>query len=149
LERRRLPPLAWRSCTPKPDAPEWACPPAAGAPPGAPGVFLYRPDAPEQSRFYASDGRTDGQLTPAVVVLAEAAGLHEIRPTTTTTDSQLAVLVDLLEHRVLVGTPELVGSTLVDLLYLNGRYAKHFEKFDERVGYDGERVVSWRIHAEP
>jgi len=48
-----------------------------------------------------------------------------------------------------VGPPDLVRSTLVHLLYLDGRYATHLEKFDERVGYGGERVATWRIHDEP
>jgi hypothetical protein len=148
LQLPTSPRLAWRSCTPTPDASEWACPPAGEASPGEPGVFRFRPDAPERSRFLASDGGTDGQSTPAVVVLAEAASVREISPATAT-DKQLAVLVDVLEGRVLVGLPELLRSTLVDLLYLDGRYAKHFEKFDERVGYRGERVVAWRIHNEP
>jgi asparagine N-glycosylation enzyme membrane subunit Stt3 len=148
LRLRASPRTAWRSCTPTPDASEWACPPAGRASPGAPGVFRYRPDAPEQSRFLASDGRTEGQSAPAVVVLAEAAGLREVSPTSAT-DEQLAVLVDVLEGRALIGPPELLRSTLVDLLYLDGRYAKHFEKFDQRVGYRGERVVTWRIHDEP
>jgi oligosaccharyl transferase STT3 subunit len=147
LQLPASPRLAWRSCTPTPDASEWECPPAEGASPGAPGVFRFRPDAPEQSRFLTSGG-TDRESAPAVVVLAEAASLRELSPTTAT-DRQLAVLVDVLEGRVLVGLPELLRSTLVDLLYLDGRYAKHFEKFDERVGYRGERVVTWRIHGEP
>jgi len=146
------PRLAWRSCTPTPDAAEWACPPAGTASPGEPGVFRYRPDAPEQNRFLASYRGADRQSAPAVVVLAEAAGVRELSPAT---DSQLAVLVeiavlvDIPERRALVGPPDLLRSTLVDLLYLDGRYAKHFEKFDERVGYRGERVVAWRIHNEP
>ena len=147
LQLPTSPRLAWRSCTPTPDASEWACPPAGEASPGEPGVFRFRPDAPAQSRFLTAEGRTERQSTSPVVVLAEAAGLREVSPTTAT-DKQLAVLVDVLEGRVLVGLPELLRSTLVDLLYLDGRYAKHFEKFDERVGYRGERVVTWRILGE-
>jgi asparagine N-glycosylation enzyme membrane subunit Stt3 len=139
------PPLVWRSCAPTPDASEWSCPPAAWE---ANGVFRYRPEAPERSRLLAADGRRNGQSVPGTILLAEASGLREVSPAAAS-NSQLAVLVDVVEGRVLVGLPELLRSTLVHLLYLDGRYAKHFEKFDEHVGYRGERVETWRILDEP
>lgn len=83
-----------------------------------------------------------------MVVLAEAAGRREVR-TSTATEPELAVLVDVLERRALVGPADLLRSTLVELLYLDGRYAPQFEKFDERVGYAGERVMTWRLRDAP
>jgi hypothetical protein len=38
----------------------------------------------------------------------------------------------------------LIGSTLVQLLYLDGRWASRFIKIDERVAGD-ERVTTWRL----
>jgi oligosaccharyl transferase STT3 subunit len=131
---------AWRPCAPVGDGAEWECP-------SLDGNFRYRPDAPEQSRFVDPDVPVPATV-PAVIVVAEATGLREVRPTTAT-DQDLGVLVDVAERRVLVGAPDLVRSTLVHLLYLDGRYATHLEKFDERVGYAGERVVTWRIHDDP
>jgi oligosaccharyl transferase STT3 subunit len=139
---------AWRSCAGTPDGPEWVCGPVEGAAWGGAGTFRYRPDAPAQSRFLVPDERAERQSVPAVIVVAEAAGLRDLRPTTAT-DPELGVLVDVPEHRALMGPPDLVRSTLVHLLYLDGRYARHLEKFDERVGYGGERVATWRIHDEP
>jgi hypothetical protein len=57
----------------------------------------------------------------------------------------LGVLADLPNRRVLLGTPSLLESTFTQLAYLDGRYAKGVEKVDERVGYDGERVTTWRV----
>jgi Oligosaccharyl transferase STT3 subunit len=57
----------------------------------------------------------------------------------------VAVLFDPSGGRVLAGSPELIESTLTQLLFLDGRYNKLFQKEGERVGYGGNRVTSWRI----
>jgi dolichyl-diphosphooligosaccharide--protein glycosyltransferase len=57
----------------------------------------------------------------------------------------LGILADLPGRRVLLGTPSLLESTFTQLVYLDGRYAKGVEKVDERVGYDGERVTTWKV----
>jgi hypothetical protein len=129
---RPLPEPVWRPCAPASGA-DWECASERG-------VFRYRPDAPEQSRFAES--------VPALIVVAEASGLRELRPADAP-DPEVGVVVDVPERRVLFGVPDLLRSTLVQLLYLDGRYARHLEKFDERAGYGGERVLTWRIRDEP
>ena len=39
----------------------------------------------------------------------------------------------------------LLRSTFTQLMFLDGRYAQSFRKFDERRGYRGERVVTWAV----
>jgi dolichyl-diphosphooligosaccharide--protein glycosyltransferase len=139
----------WRSCARRTGGADWECAPPEEAAGGRRGTFAYRPDAPERSRFLISDDAgAEREAIPAVIVLAEAAGLRELRPSTAT-DPELGVLVDVPERRALVGPPDLLRSTLVHLLYLDGRYARHLEKFDERGDNAGERVVTWRVHDTP
>ena len=61
------------------------------------------------------------------------------------THPNLGVLVDVPRHRMIIGSTPLVQSMMVQLLYLDGQYAKHYEKFDERATYQGMRVVTWKI----
>ncbi|MBI3782779.1 MAG: hypothetical protein HY270_05185 [Deltaproteobacteria bacterium] len=58
---------------------------------------------------------------------------------------ETGVLFDTHDWRILVGPPPLIRSTFTHLLFLNGRYARHFEKFDERQSYSGDRLVTWRL----
>lgn len=61
----------------------------------------------------------------------------------------LGVMIDVQNARVLVGTSAFLASTLVQLLYLDGRYATRYAKVDERVGAD-ERLTTWKIRwSEP
>jgi hypothetical protein len=59
-------------------------------------------------------------------------------------DPRLAVLIDRLQDRILIGTPRFLRSTFAHLSLLDGRYARHFEKVDERTT-SYERVTTWRI----
>jgi hypothetical protein len=45
-----------------------------------------------------------------------------------------------------VGTPAVLQSVLVQLVILDGRYTKVFEKIEERSVPSGERVSTWRIN---
>jgi hypothetical protein len=113
-------------------------------------AFVYHPASPTESRlrFRQPEGRrlpsygTEG--TPAVIVLAGAQWMEEI-PFLSATDPGIAVLVDLPNQRILVGTPPLIRSTFTHLMYLDGRYATHYEKFDDRTAHTGERLVTWRV----
>jgi asparagine N-glycosylation enzyme membrane subunit Stt3 len=135
-------PPAWSTCMPTND--EWLCAPPEDAAWGGRGTFRYRPSAPEESSFDAPFGEAGPQSVPRVIRLAEVDGVRDVRPDGAT-DPEVGVLVDLTESRVLVGPPDLVRSTLVQLLYLDGRSTTHFEKFDARVSPSGERVATWRI----
>jgi hypothetical protein len=67
-------------------------------------------------------------------------------PFASPTQPDLGVLVDMPNQRILLGAPPLVQSTFVHLMYLDGRYATHYKKFDDRSTSTGERVVTWRIN---
>lgn len=56
----------------------------------------------------------------------------------------LAILLDEKNSRMLVGAADFLQSTYVQLMYLDGRYARHYAKADERSAA-GERVVLWKI----
>ncbi|MBI1813451.1 MAG: hypothetical protein HYR72_00585 [Deltaproteobacteria bacterium] len=112
--------------------------------------FRYHIDAPANGRLLLH--RTDSgsashriDSVPASIVIAGADHLDEVSPASAT-DARLGVLLDLVNQRVLIGPPYLLRSTFTHLVYLDGRYAQFFEKFDERIGYKGERVVTWKIN---
>jgi hypothetical protein len=111
--------------------------------------FSYRPDSPEDSRL---EGRTrrGGALsdtttvgTPAALLVAGAEDLRGMQ-FASPAYPDLAVLVDLPGARILVGALPLLQSTYVHLMYLDGRYARHYRKHDDRMGR-GERVVTWKV----
>ena len=78
--------------------------------------------------------------TPGAIITA-AAVRGEFDPPSPTFPN-LGAVVDVTNHRVLLGTPALVRSTFFELLYLDGRDSTYFEKTDDRsVGY---RVVTWK-----
>jgi len=111
--------------------------------------FVYEPDKPAGGRLRIRRPNEEGvaprtTMPPAEIVLADAAGSKRVLPTGPV-DHDLAVLLDTVKRRILLGTPALLESTFTQLMYLDGRYARHFEKIDERVGYKGERVVTWRV----
>lgn len=111
--------------------------------------FVYSPDKPSEGRLRIRRPNEEGvaprtTMWPAELVLADAAGLKRIAPTVPI-DHDLAVLLDTVRRRVLLGTPAVIESTFTQLMFLDGRYARHFEKIDERLGYKGERVVAWRV----
>lgn len=57
----------------------------------------------------------------------------------------LAVLLDADRKRVLIGPAFLIRSTFTRLMYLGDSYSRYYRKLDQARGYDGERVLSWRI----
>jgi dolichyl-phosphooligosaccharide-protein glycotransferase len=112
--------------------------------------FYYRPEAPQESffRLQLSDGEQSKHgpttATPGVLMWADGQTLQRfVLPSPT--HPYLGVLVDVPRHRMIIGSTPLVQSMMVQLLYLDGQYAKHYEKFDERTTYQGMRVVTWKI----
>jgi dolichyl-diphosphooligosaccharide--protein glycosyltransferase len=57
----------------------------------------------------------------------------------------VGVLIDADTHRALVGTPNAIASTYVQLLFLGGRGLTRFHKLDDRSGTWGRRIASWQI----
>jgi hypothetical protein len=114
-------------------------------------TVTYVPEQPSESRLHwrrPGDGgsmATPLENAPAAVFIAGDHGLTTITPASAT-PSELALLVDPANARVLVGTPAVLASTFVHLMFLDGRYAQYFEQVADRVGYKGERVVTWRVN---
>ncbi len=109
-------------------------------------AFAYPPAAPSTGRlrWRRPANQSRGEGAPAQIVLAESAGIRPA-PFADAIAADLAVLVDVSKDRILVGTPRLLRSTFVQLMFLDGRYAHRFAKRDDRTGYGGERVVTWAI----
>jgi hypothetical protein len=109
-------------------------------------AFIYHRDAPAAGRL----GRrvrglmTEEALAPAAVVIAGADRLEAVVPTDAT-PMLLGVLVDTVNARVLVGSPDMLRSTFAHLIFLDGRYSRALRKSDERIGFRGERVLAWRV----
>jgi Oligosaccharyl transferase STT3, N-terminal len=140
----------WVACVVA-DAATWRCPlVAADRRMTALESVTVDPARPERSRLRFARRRAGRSaapalaVPPALVVLAGAEQRDEVPPASPA-PADLALLVDVPGRRVLVGPPDLLRSTLIDLLFLAGRFAPHFEKLAERTGAAGERVTTWRI----
>jgi hypothetical protein len=108
-------------------------------------TFTYREDAPDRSVLVASRSTEEPASAgaPAVVLMAGARALERVVPASPV-HPDLGVLIDVPNGRVLVGAPSFLASTLVQLLYLDGRYTSRYAKIDERVAAS-ERVTTWKI----
>jgi len=145
----------WVSCRPEKDETMLVCP--LGVVANRAGIVLesvvYHPTAPMETKLRFSPPRsrvrenlpTEG--APAVLILADAQKKEEIT-FSSPAYANLGVLLDLPQRRILVGPPALLRSTFTHLMHLDGRYAQHFEKFDERITYWGERIVTWKVKWE-
>ena len=141
----------WLPCRAARDGETMACEIRMAMGRGAPALhtFTYRVAVPHDARLHRrelrggtlSDAATE--VTPAAVLLADAG---QMRPMAfvSPTYPELAVLVDVPGARIIVGALPFLRSTFVHLMYLDGRYAKHYLKRDDRTGL-GERVVTWKI----
>lgn len=96
---------------------------------------------PERAVLVAGDPAQAG--APGLVVVAGAHGLERFTPAEPA-HPDLGVLIDVQVARVLVGAPTFLASTLVQLLFLDGRYATRYSRVDERIA-DGERVTTWKL----
>jgi dolichyl-diphosphooligosaccharide--protein glycosyltransferase len=107
--------------------------------------FAYPPEAPSAGRL-----RWRGRERPAPTAQILVAGAQQVEPAAVPapTSAEIGVLVDIENERVLAGSPALLRSTFTRLVFLDGRYARALRKFDERVAYGGERLVTWEIRWE-
>ncbi len=113
--------------------------------------FVHVPAAPTTSHFRVRRLR-EGELsqdtvenTPAVLLLADPQGIDEVQLPTPAYRT-LGVLLDVPQQRVLVGTLTFLRSIYTHLMYLDGRYLRHYEKIKEKSTTAGDRVVTWKIH---
>jgi hypothetical protein len=144
-EPRDLLTLAWVRCDASAGG-RWQCP----VPPALTGgrsllrTVEFDPDTPASVRLtFRRDGGTPVVATPALVVRADATARVETE--VPAGRARLAVLIDVPHARVLVGPSDVIRSTFVHLMFLDGRYARHLVKVDDRRGAEGERVATWRI----
>jgi dolichyl-phosphooligosaccharide-protein glycotransferase len=113
-------------------------------------AVVYHPDAPQaahlrlRARVRGRGVQTARTAIPATLLVAGPQRLDETS-FPDAIDETLGVLVDTVEHRALIGPPDLLRSTFTHLMFLDGRYAELFEKVDDRTGYRGERVVTWAL----
>lgn len=105
----------------------------------------YPADAPARALLTTRPAGGGPAVTgsPALLVVDDAARTERVAPDAPA-HPDLGVLIDVPGRRVLVGAPALVGSTLMRLLYLDGRHATGFAKVDERVA-GGERITTWKL----
>jgi len=114
--------------------------------------FIFDAVAPQRSRLRyrpAEPGRSLGQpidVAPGALVVADRQLMDVEVPSPRYEET--AVLVDARGSRILVGPPALIRSTFTHLLYLDGRYATHFVKFDERTSYLNDHVITYKVRYE-
>jgi hypothetical protein len=94
-------------------------------------------------RWRGGDGR-ERWARPEEIVFASEQRRESIR-FDDARSPDVGVLVDVPGERILLGPPYLIRSTFTHLMFLDGRYARHFEKVNEKVSYQGERIITWRI----
>ena len=109
-------------------------------------AIVFPSRSPQAARLRLS-GKRQAEGDPAALRLADGAIFTDIVPLHPV-DATVAVLLDIPNQRALVGSPAMVRSTYTHLMFLDGRYAEYFEKFDERTGFAGERVVTWKVNWE-
>jgi hypothetical protein len=107
-------------------------------------TFAYREDAIDRAELASGSG--GGPVTtgaPALLLVAEETGLRRFVPEAPV-HTELGVLLDPANRRILVGAPALLESTLVRLVFLEGLHSTRYEKVDERTSA-GERVTTWKL----
>ncbi len=109
-------------------------------------AFVYRRDAPAAGRLRqrVRGSTTENALAPAAVIIAGPDRMETVVPPDAA-PTALGMLVDTVNARVLAGSPDVLRSTYAHLMFLDGRYSRAFRKSDERIGFRGERVLTWRI----
>jgi hypothetical protein len=107
--------------------------------------FVYPANDPAAGRLVLApaDGGPSREAAPAVILLAAGGQVQTIQPAGAGTS--IGVLLDLDGARAVVGTPAALRSTLVRLMFLGEAAGGRFHKIDDRTGYGGERVVTWRV----
>ena len=133
---------------------EWNCPldiPVAG---GDEGFVAYRfdPRLPVTSRIVyrrrGSDGRAqEERQAVGTIWIASSDHLAPLR-FRQSEHPNMAVLVDTVGQRLLLGTPRMIESVFTRLVYLDGRYSEHFRRLSNHESL-GERVSAWAIDWNP
>jgi len=108
-------------------------------------------DAPDQSRLRVRVTSSSGgaareqERIPATMLILKPDKILQLQMLSSG-EPEVGIMIDVAKRRVLAGPPYLLRSTFTELLFLDGRYTKAFEKIDERSGPHEERVTTWRIN---
>ena len=114
-------------------------------------LFTFNTAVPRQSRIRVQVKKAgdvaaqEQERTPAMIWVIDAGGIRHV-DFPSADEPGVGILVDVAQHMVLVGPQYLIRSTFTDLMFLDGRYSKAFDKTDERSGAHGKRVTTWRIN---
>jgi asparagine N-glycosylation enzyme membrane subunit Stt3 len=141
---------AWSSCRARGDDGTMVCPFSLRTKEGSMrGLFRYRPGHWSKANFEFDPAKQKSKKfvngPPGLILvagddrLAQIVPEHPIHP-------RIAVLLDPAKQKIFIGTPNVLRSMLVQLVVLDGRYAKGFVKRDERTAQSGEGVSTWRIN---
>ncbi len=144
---------SWISCRAAAGGQRVVCPigQSIGAEASMLDAFVFNPGAPELGQLLVR--RRTGEELAARAEPATAASVvvaaDELRQASLPEPDhpEIGVLIDLANQRIAIGLPALIRSTLVQLLYLDGRYCRYFHKIDERSAA-GTRVQTWQIDWE-
>ncbi len=132
----------WVPCTRVNNGARLKCPVPGGAT-----VVVAPVASPRDVRIRAvpPGGSAQGsEHAPGVVLVAGLQGIEEFAiPGAALPD--MGILLDPHRDRVLLGSPSLLRSVFTQLMLLDGRYLRHFEKVGEQTSARGERVVAWKI----
>ncbi len=140
----------WSRCRARGDDGTMACPFSLRTKSGSMrGLFVYRPGHWSKATFEFDPAKQKAKKfvsgPPGLLLVVGDDRLAQIVPDDPV-HARMAVLLDPAKQRVLIGTPDVLRSILVQLVVLDGRYMKGFEKLDDRVARSGERVTTWRIN---
>ncbi|MDX2171335.1 MAG: hypothetical protein SF182_29980, partial [Deltaproteobacteria bacterium] len=139
--RARLYTADWVDC-PLAERGERRCRVGVNDPGGSIEAVRYPADDPRLARVERGGGPSR-DATPDLLRVAIGDGVETVAGAAQ--PDGVGVLIDADRHRALVGTPNAIASTYVQLLFLDGRGLRHFTKLDDRSGAWNRRVASWRI----
>jgi dolichyl-diphosphooligosaccharide--protein glycosyltransferase len=114
--------------------------------------FIFNVAVPQRSRLRyrpTTPGRPSGspvEIAPGALLIAETERVDVDLPQPRY--GEVGVLLDTRTWRIRVGPPALIRSTFAQLLYLDGRYASHYTKVDERASDLNERVLAFKVKYE-
>ncbi len=142
--RRGFATAAWVPCEEGADA-KWRCETGIRLPSGeVTRAVLVDPADLSKARIVVRDSAGDEvERSPDSIIVAGTEGLKTFQ-VDTASRVEPALLIDLEQRRVLLGSDQILRSTFTGLMFLDGRYHGRFREFDRRGGRQGQ-IVTWEI----
>jgi hypothetical protein len=141
--RGRLLTTDWIDCPPADDG-ERRCRVGLSDAAGPIDSIRYPADDPRLARVVRpAAGETRHDAAPDLLRVANRDRVETV--TGAAQPDGVGVLIDADTHRAMVGSPNAIASTYVQLLFLDGRGLTRFHKLDDRTGTWGRRIASWQI----